>query len=57
MGNGYSDLLFDPEFHDYNGDGVIDRDEYMLGYLEDEYECEQIFGRNTSGGRGFSLGS
>ena len=56
MGNDYSDLLFDPELHDYNGDGVIDRDEYIMGYLEEEYECEQIFGRNSSGRRGFSLG-
>ena len=23
MGNDYSDLLFDPELHDYNDDGVI----------------------------------
>lgn len=56
MGNDYSDLLFDPELHDYNDDGAIDRDEYILGYLEEEYECEQIFGRHSSGRRGFSLG-
>ena len=56
MENDYSDLLFDPELHDYNDDGVIDRDEYIMGYLEEEYECEQIFGRHSSGRRGFSLG-
>lgn len=56
MENDYSDLLFDPELHDYNDDGVIDQDEYIMGYLEEEYECEQIFGRNSSDRRGFSLG-
>lgn len=56
MENDYSDLLFDPKLHDYNDDGVIDRDEYIMGYLEEEYECEQIFGRNSPDRRGFSLG-
>lgn len=56
MENDYSDLLFDPELHDYNDDGMIDRDEYIMGYLEEEYECEQIFGRHSSGRRTFSLG-
>lgn len=56
MENDYSDLLFDPELHDYNDDGVIDQDEYIMGYLEEEYECEQIFGRNSPNRRGFSLG-